>query len=154
MKRLLQVGPDQPDDIRTRLIEALREPVDAIAKVIRRAQDALAYFARDAGARRESARYRRAGDARTSRDVGRGHKGPAQGLPAHSRVLPFPARVCNRSYLYLHTCASGLDYSSLEPSSVAAFARVPRHIASSMNGSVPLGPLRGSGVARPRTRSQ
>src|SRR5258708_36116967 len=93
MKRLLQVGPDQPDDIRTRLIEALREAVDAVPEVIRRLKDALPRLTRNAGAGCKRARYRRARNASTSCDVGGCYKGTTHPLFAHGVPL-------------LHTCAS------------------------------------------------
>ncbi|MEO5771331.1 MAG: hypothetical protein ABIQ29_04615 [Burkholderiaceae bacterium] len=46
MKRLLQIGADQPDHVRARMDQALRNPVDAITQVFGGMKDALAGLAR------------------------------------------------------------------------------------------------------------
>ena len=98
MKRLLEIGAHQADQVRAGIDQALRQAVDAIPEVVGRAQNALARLGRNARARRESARHRRTGNAGAPRDVRCGDECSTRRFLAHLelRVLQYACIILPR----------------------------------------------------------
>src|ERR1700680_812348 len=99
---LVDIRADQAHDVGTRTGEALRESVDAIAKMSSSSENACADFVRYARARRKSARHGRTRHAGALRNVGGGDERTAYTLLTH-RQRPRPW-LCTRVQIVYSVC--------------------------------------------------